>query len=329
MKKIYTTTVHNANNYGAVLQAYALQQVLSHKYDTKILNYDNKIIRNEYRCFKKRKGIKAQAIQIAKDIISCNAECQHSHNFKKFRKVYFQETQRFINAQDIIRNYPKADAYITGSDQVWNPKITKGFDPIYMLNFGNNDFKKISYAASAGNNSALGDNVNKLTQYLHSFDTLLVREEPLRDLLVSNGFNDVKIVVDPTLLLTTTEWQKLIPKTPDKKNKYIVAYSWKEPQFFLDIINDFAKKNNYKIYYFHRRDLKHAFHGKRESFYTYGPNDFLKLIKNADYIFTNSFHGTVFSLIFNKKFFVAPTNYFDRIETLLKSRKSTNPHYYK
>lgn len=325
MKKIYTTTFHHACNYGAVLQAYALQQTLLKKYDTEILNYNCAAIADVYRCFKRRSGSKKhQLTQLVKDILNYKIDYLRNQHFKTFRRNFLKETPEYKTAQDIIQHYPKGDIYITGSDQVWSPTITKGLDPIYTLNFGHHDFKKISYAASAGGNTTLRHDIKRLAAILQSYQAISVRERTLEQLLQANKVNDVNLTLDPSLLLTKEEWNKLIPPKKLTKQKYILAYSWDEPSFFFQIVNRFAQTNGYKIYYYRRRDYKHLFQGAKKSYFQYGPCEFLSLIKNAECVFTTSFHGTALSIIFNKKLFVTLSKYSDRITTLLSALGLSN-----
>ncbi len=320
MKKIYTTTFHNASNYGAVLQAYALQQILLKKYDTAILNYNCTAISDVYRCFKRRNGSKKhQTVQLVKDILNCKKEYLRNQHFKKFRNNFLKETREYKTAQDVIQHYPDGDIYITGSDQVWSPTITKGLNPVYTLDFGDHNFRKISYAASTGSNASIEHSVDELVQILQEYQALSVREDTLKQLLLNNGIENVELVLDPSLLLTREEWGKLIPPKKIEKQKYILVYSWDEPSFFFKIVNQFAQTNNYKIYYYRRRDYKHLFHGRKKSYFEYGPREFLSLIKNAECVFTTSFHGTALSTIFNKKFFAIPAKNPDRIINLLNS----------
>lgn len=319
-KKIYTVTFHNANNYGAVLQAYALQQVLTRKYDAQILDYANPVISNDYRLFKKERGTRKQkTIRFIKDIINLKKNILSNYNFWKFRKKYLRTTCRFADSQSIKSSYPKGDVYITGSDQVWNPIITKGLDDIYTLNFGHGDFRKISYAASAGNSSTLQSCIDTLVECLKLYCAVSVRECSLNRLLSEASVNDVETVLDPVLLLSCREWQRIISRNRLTKQKYIFVYSWDEPECFFRIVNRLAELTGFKIYHYHRYDYKHLFHKKKASYYGCNPGAFLSLIQNAEYVVTTSFHGTALASVFNKKMFVVLANYSDRIMTLLKT----------
>ncbi len=327
MKKIITTTFHNANNYGAVLQAYALQQTLLKKYNTEILDYYNPLIANNNRLFKKYQGTKKEKItQIVLDTIFFYKNIVRNRHFNQFRNNFLITSKRFRDANSVTSGYPKADAYITGSDQIWNPILTDGIDQVYTLNFGNHDFRKIAYAASAGENSTLSTYRNKLLQSLQTFDSISVREKPLYTLLKQELKQPITITLDPSLLLTKTEWEHIGNSAPIKEQeKYILVYSvGGEPALLYQIANRLSRQTGYRILHPKRRDLKHCFVKNNKSYYTYGPEDFINLVANAEYIITTSFHGTAFATIFNKKFFVVLAKYSDRITTLLNSLNISN-----
>ncbi len=320
MKTVNTVTFHTAMNYGAILQAYALQQVLLQKYHTQILNYDPVTISANYRCFKHPHGTPKEKIsQFLNDIMRCPKDFRRNQRFRDFRKQFLHETTHFVTSQEVDSHYPRADVYITGSDQIWNPIITKGLDPIYTLNFGKNDFKKISYAASTGNNNAIKNDINMLVGQLQNFDAISVREKQLQQLLSTKDINDVTLTLDPSLLLTKNEWQKIIPNDYRPNRKYILAYSWEESEDFFRAINQLAQQMGCMIYYYRRHDYKNLFHAPKKSYFDVGPQEFLALIQNAECVFTTSFHGTALSAILNKEFFVFLAKYTDRITTLLDS----------
>lgn len=319
MKKVYTVTFHRANNYGALLQAYALQKVLSKKYETRILDYDNKYISNEYKIFKKihDRNIKHAILQFCKDCINIKKEICRRRSFDNFRKNLLL-TEKFDKVNDVVSNYPKADVYITGSDQVWNSKITNGIDLVYTLSFKRHDFKKIAYAASSGNNATLKGHEGELIEAINDFDSISVREKPLKDFLESKTSKKVDIVLDPSLLLTKEDWGFISGTKRIINEKYIFVYCGEEPQYFYDIVNELARRTGYLIVYFGRRDRKHHFLYKKKSCYEYGPIEFVNLIKFSEYVVTASFHGTALATILNVKMFIVLNNYSDRLTTLLE-----------
>ncbi len=319
MKKIYTLTFHKANNYGALLQAYALQKIIEKKYPTEILNYDNKSISNDYRLIKPFKGdIKNNFVQIIKDLINSKKEYLRIKNFNKFRKS-IRISEKFNSINDISSSKYDDCIFITGSDQVWNPNITNGIDPMYTLNFDNNTIKKISYAASSGHNDTIQDCKNDLVKIIKKYNHISVREESLK-ILLSKMIPNTEIVstLDPSLLLSKEDWDIIAGSKRLIKEKYIFVYCGEEPDYFYDIVNKIALENDYLIVYFGRRDRKHKFKGRKKSCYEYGPKEFVNLAKYSECIITVSFHGTALACIFNKNMFIVLNRYPDRLKSLLE-----------
>ena len=321
MKRVYTVTFHTADNYGAVLQAYALQQILLKKYDTKILNYDCQPISSEYKLFKKSRGnfIKC-GVQLLKDIVNIKKNYVRIKNFDKFRNNMLF-TDKYSTKEQIINNYPRADVYITGSDQIWNPVLTDGLDDVFMLNFGHNDFKKIAYAASAGSNETLKKCEDELISNIKSIDYISAREENLSNLLTDKLGKNIPMVLDPSLLLSKNEWLSIVPSNKIFSEKYIFVYCGREPDYFYDIVNELAEETGYLVVYSGRRDREHYYHCRKKSYYEFGPAEFVSMIANAEYVVTASFHGTAFSIIFNKKLYAVLNKYSDRLRTLLDKLK--------
>lgn len=311
MKKVYTVTFHMANNYGALLQTYALQKILSKKYETKVLNYDNYAISNTYRIIKKGTLNVVKILgRVVKKMPYIKQEIERINNFNKFRNnilvtKYFTQIDEF--------NHKSIDCIITGSDQVWNPNLTGNIDPIYFLDF---DFKgkKVSYAASCGDINNLND---KAVDLIKNINSISVREDSLNKYLKSKDINDVETVLDPTLLLSKEDWKNIINSERIEKEKYIFAYSVaNETEEYIKFVNDVANYTNLKIIFFDKK--QNQFNKNKKSYYKAGPSEFLNLLFNAEYVITTSFHGFALSSIFNKKVFVLLSTGPDRITSLAK-----------
>lgn len=196
------------------------------------------------------------------------------------------------------------DYYITGSDQVWNTDITNGLSDIYTLNFGKKDIKRISYGASIGKGELSVEEQIVFRSKLQYIDSISVREETAKRLLEQIFPNKhISVVLDPTLLLKREEWENLLEGVKAQKNKkYILAYMVEENQEFRKIARDLEEKTGYPIFHFEKKNL-----GKNvKSCYTAGVLEFVNYIKNAEYVITTSFHATVFSIMFHKKFWIIP-----------------------
>lgn len=323
---IYTVTFHRANNYGAMLQAYALQQcLLKNNYNTMILDYDNKSVSNGYKIIPNlNKNIIKDLFKVIKTTPFIIRNAKKVKKFDKFRKT-LRMSKYFDDVNDFKKMYYKNSTYIVGSDQVWNPKWTGGMNDIYTLNFGGNDIKRISYAASSGGIEPIIQNQDEFVECIDKFDSISVRETKLEDCLSEILTKKVSTVIDPTLLLTKEEWINFAGKERLIKEKYIFTYEAGNPnEKYYEVINELAKMTGYKIVYFSKHDLKNKYKGKKECVYASGPIEWVNLLMNAEYVVTTSFHGTALSTILNKEMFIVLSTLPDRLTSLLNITKLTD-----
>lgn len=305
MKKIRILTFHYAHNYGAMLQAYALQKVLfKGSNDVKFVDYRKRSIENSYKIFK---PIRKNIIKWVRDNINSlkyyNLNKKRYKAFNKFMYDKLNLTERINNIKQ-LENHLEADIYITGSDQVWNINIVKGLSDMYTLNFKLNNIKKIAYAASVGDAGLIVQNADEYKNKISQIDYISVRENDAKIELGEIINKDIEVVLDPTLLLTKIDWNNEIEGCSCEKHKYIVAYVVNPDSEYVKIVNYLSEKTGLKIIHF---DLKNpGYNNVLKSAYTEGPLNFVNYIKNAEYVVATSFHATVFSIIFNKKFFIIP-----------------------
>lgn len=283
--RICTLTHHTVPNYGAILQAYALQKAIKHiGYTSEILNYNSERVQyNYYLKFPKRKSLK--------NLISFFI--RHP-KFKKRNKLFktFIENEIILSKKEYTRNTlidanDQYDLFIVGSDQVWNLSINEG-DTTYMLDFVNDKEKKGAYAASFGYSKIPDEYLNKTLCYLKDFNYLNVREKSGQQLIKEKLNIDANVTIDPTLLLNKEEWEKFTKKGNDK---YILVYNLNKLQNIENAAKYLSKEENIKIIDINSYSTK------------IGPIDFINLFYNAQYVFTSSFHGMAFSIIFNKNFY--------------------------
>lgn len=209
----------------------------------------------------------------------------------------------------------KYDIYIAGSDQIWDYKLTN-FDQTYFLNFPVKGKKKCSYAASIGEHVPPEQYRESYSRLLSDFDKILVRESYGADIVNELTGKKPEVVCDPTLLLTAEEWSKLI-KEPRIKGKYILVYQLGINKEIVDFARRLKQKTGYRIIY-----IPFPLVGllKCRCEITIGPAEWMGLFKNAEYVISDSFHGIVFSLLFNRKFFAKSDGHHKnrRVEELLK-----------
>lgn len=288
MSKIGILTFHSAVNYGAVLQSYALQQAVSEalKCNCEIINYTAQSI----------KGVYEPVITGLRSLKLYKSRKKRLNAFAPFFNKYYNLTKEYTR-EELPALSDKYDAVITGSDQVFNLSIT-GNDNSYLLDFVSGKCKKISYAASTGFYD-IGKNEIVFRNKLASFSAVSVREEETRQAFESIGISSC-VNVDPTLLHSKEFWKKIAVK-PNISN-YIAVYTVGAPVKLIDYAKLLAEKTKKRLVFLDNESVKSK--NGEIRIYDASPNQWLGYIMNADYVLTNSFHATAFSIIFERDFFV-------------------------
>ena len=284
-------TFHEAINYGAVLQAYALKKVVSRYCDVHFVRHSNNTIlkRNSIAPGFPTSlgGLKRFVI---KSLTYMPNYKKHTY-FKKFRDEFLLDTPEMY-----------ADFYITGSDQVWND-ICTDFDKSYFLNF-TDDIKKNSYSASFGFESVPQAKVDEYRTLLNGFNNISVREKTGKSIVADLLKRDVPVTLDPTLLLTKEEWFELV--NPVKYKKYLLVYAFEITDSMVRFVNEISEKRGLNtLVLLPEKSLWKKSPFKNAKYINYiSPSDWVSYFYHADFIVTNSFHGTAFSINFNKQFAV-------------------------
>lgn len=303
-RKIGIVTFHRAHNYGAMLQAYALLEFLNRKYNAEIIDYYAKRIYANYNVFRPLSKNPFKAVKNFKeDYTNRYIKRERYNKFERFMKNNYNLSNIYINEHQLKKNISKYDVLITGSDQVWNPDIVGGLSDIYTLNFGDIDTKKISYAASIGSTKYIDNNPEIFKSKLKNINFISVRESDAAQKLEVLMNRSIDVVLDPTLLLDTNEWESKLDNIKENE-KYILAYMVKYDQNFINVVNHFSKVTGLKVIHFGLNNP--GYENELKSCYNADPYDFINYIKNAEYVLATSFHATVFSIIFNKKFWIVP-----------------------
>lgn len=310
-KRIGVITFHDYDNYGAILQSYALQKKLR-ELDTypEIIDYSCQYISNPFRLVNlKEKGL-FNYIYGAIGHICYIPRRRKCNQFRKHMKYSEPVTRGNMNAVS-----GKYDIYIAGSDQIWDYKLTN-FDQTYFLDFPEKGKKKCSYAASIGEHIPPEQFRSDYSRLLGDFDEILVREDYGADIVNELTGKKPEVVCDPTLLLTADEWDKLL-KEPKIRGKYILVYQLGINPEIVSFAKRLKKETGYRIVY-----IPFPLVGllKCRCEITVGPAEWMGLFKNAEYVISDSFHGVVFSLLFNRKFFTKADGHHKnrRVEQLLK-----------
>lgn len=318
-------TMHRVTNFGSVLQAYALQCAIEKMgYKTEIIDY---IYPNNFQESHKHKRwqtiIKEVIIRIFYIFFPYN---RAAIKFRLFRRRYLKMSSTYKSYYSIHQSPPFYRLYITGSDQVWNAKFTKG-DGTFLLDFASSAAKRISYAASFASETIDPIYRPMFAKFLSQYSDISVRETNSAKIVQSLIGSIPPVVVDPTLLLDKKEWQALISKYINQThNDYILVYHLSysfnnDPDIFVSQLT--AHLHNVSklpvIVIGQLQALQH------KDYTTYirdaGPIDFIRFMSGAKLIVTTSFHGTAFAINLEKDFYsvIDPQNGDDRISSLLAS----------
>lgn len=320
MSRIGIVTTHNTNNYGAVLQTYALQEVASRYGDVKIINYDNRHISNSFDLIRFKPSVHG-LLGMGKDICRLLPRRRVINKFMEFINVKLNVT-RACSTEELVKGAAGVfDCYIAGSDQIWNPACISGngcLDPVYFLGFSPEGARKVSYASSLGSYIFSDQEKLKIKEYLSDFSVVSVRERGAQLLLQEVLGREVNHVLDPTLLLSKDEWLKGfgLPAQARRKEKYILLYTVPKVSLVRSVVESLSKRIGLKVVTIDQ-GLSAGAHVD-EHIRDAGPLDFIRLFSEAEFVITDSFHGVCFSLNFGKPFVaVSPGKYANRIESLL------------
>lgn len=320
--KIDIITLHRVRNYGSSLQTLATQKTLEKLgCQTEIIDY----YPERYTSVGLLKRLKYKSDKLAKNpillfgarVIISFSYIKKKIVFDKFLKKYIKMTSKtYRSEKELLEDIPDADAYCTGSDQVWNSHWNEGVDRPFYLSFLPEDKYKFSYAASIGNAELSEKEASEVIPLFEQYKHISVRENTGIDIMEKLGFKSVKQMLDPTLLFNGEEWQKY---TSDrfKNKKYVLTYNLHHDKRIDDYAMEVAKANGLKVY-----NITYNIHDIiRKGTIKWCPTveEYLGLIRDAQYVVSDSFHATVFSLMFNKKFMIIyPEQASSRIRSILE-----------
>ncbi|HNT27882.1 MAG TPA: polysaccharide pyruvyl transferase family protein, partial [bacterium] len=302
---------HYANNYGAVFQSYALYAYLrSIGHEVEVIDYQSDDIINggSFRCPFSRTAIKADIYTLYikwRKFRKISTEDHAKTAFEEFRNKFLTiSNRRYTSFAGLKSDPPLYDAYVCGSDQIWNPPIHVGVDPAYYLDFAPTGRKRIAYAASFGRNDIEPEYRAEMARLLGKMDALSVREKNGADLVEMLTGREARWMPDPTLLLD--DYTAITAPVPE--SGHLFTYILREKEWVEKANRLVADKLQASIVDPHEKKMS--------------PTEWVGCLKQAKFVVTNSFHGTVFSIIFRKPFVTvgltgkkAPLN--DRMLSLL------------
>lgn len=310
--KIAIITVFYNTNYGAVLQAYASTKIISEisGRECYLVDYRRNKLINMFRnsmfdvdITGNKKITKESIKRKIRQITNPSGTLQRFNNFEKFRDKYMSiSDQFFLEGEDIcLKN---TDIVFLGSDQIWNPDITQGFNEIYFGRINNSDLFTISYAASLGKTEFSDTEKIELSKLLNCVDIISVREEEGAEILRQLTDRVITCVPDPTVLVDRNHWLEIATDIKLKETKYVLVYMLTYSQDIVDLAYKVSESHKCEIVLFDSGLSKPIKRMKQKK--NYGPSEFLRYMAEAEFVITNSFHGTVFSVIFNKQFYTIP-----------------------
>lgn len=303
--RIALVTIHNSTNYGAVLQAYATQRVLSKYGSVVVIDYDNRFLARQMRLIRFDASFHG-LLKLAHDILRIPSRVRLLRKFYAFFKSKLLLSSKLRGVSLYNGDAGFFDVYVCGSDQIWNPLVISEsgeIDEIYFLDFAPEGSKKISYASSIGHHKFLkSEETKKISTLLHDFTAISLRESDGVEMIANIlPRKDVRHVLDPTLLLDAREWLDLMKcdyKVPS--GKYILVYTVPRSSLMVSAINYYRENLGLKVvgidpmlrpiadFDLHLKDV--------------GPEEFVNLFSGAEFIITDSFHGACFSINFGKPF---------------------------
>lgn len=317
--KVSLVTIHRVMNYGTVLQAFSTQEVIKELgHQVEIVDYITTVRTLKKVFFNVPKSLENSFLKrsiyilmrlpnnILKYII-----------FKNFRdKNYILTSKKYYKSSDLKKDPPISDIYLVGSDQVWNSKYNEIIDEGFFLNFGDEKTKKIAYASSFGFDKLPEDELEKTKELLSKFNLISVREKEGLDILNTMNLNGT-MVLDPTLLFDKKKWMKYL-KSEKIKEKYVLLFLlYNEDNGASDYAKKIANAKGIKVIQICWNPLKKRNVDKLALYKS--PFTFLRYVRDAEYIVTNSFHGTAFAINFNKQFITVQRKEFNsRLESILR-----------
>lgn len=315
MKKIAIITLHSVKNYGSALQAYATQCYFEN------LGLESEII-DYRRPWETKMGYwfyisDKSLIGIARNIMYFPSKVIQYFKFKRFINARLKLSKHtYKSLSDLKKNPIDASIYCTGSDQVWNSGWNNGVIPEYFLNFVEGDAPKISFASSFGNSKIFSQDKEVIKQLLDKYDLITVREKPSVQMLKNEFDIDSFEILDPTLQMNGEFWRNLTDSKRLVNEKYVLLIQLNRNHDFDDLAVKFSEDKGIKLVRLCLRVDQVVLPGK--CVVIPEVEDYVRLIRDAEYVLTDSFHAVSFCLNLEKQFYVYyPEKYSERLKSIM------------
>lgn len=310
--KVAVITMHSVYNYGSQLQVLATQEKLKQYFkEVEFIDYRREDTYGKGLIKTFAKG------SIVRYIAFIPTYIKWQKLFKRFQKKYLKiSNEKYLKLDDFNNFHDKYDIYITGSDQVWNTGWNNGILPPYYLSFVKNK-PKYSYSASFGLNRLDKHEIPKIKEYLSEYKRISVREETGLNILKKQlKIDNAERILDPTLVMPKQFWEKYSKKNKIK-GKYILVYNLNNNKEFDNYAKKLEEKSGIRVYRFCTRYDQLIKYGR--PIIIPEVTDFITLIKDAEYVLTDSFHATAFAInMHTHPICIYPKKYSNRLSDFLK-----------
>lgn len=315
MKPIGLVTCYFHHNYGSMLQAYATELIMqqmglpfqtiackapiNYMQENKILYIIKKLLIADW---KMRLGkMKIERAKKENPMFAKNWEIRNKA-FDQFAETFFHVSPYCKNREELTKMAENYSAFLVGSDQLWRTdSVEHGY---YTLEWVPDHIRKIAYSTSIGVKEVPWFQVEKNKRFMNRFDHIALREQSACDLVYKLTGRKVPVVLDPTLLFTGDQWLGIQQREPLTNGKYIFCYLLGDNPSQREFIKNVKEKTGYKIVALQQLDdYIPSDEGFADEAPYVGPREFLNYIRNAEYVFTDSFHCSVFSILYKKNFF--------------------------
>lgn len=322
-KQIGILTFHFVNNFGGVLQAYALRKVVEKEChaDAIIIDYRNWFI--QFTDTIRLLPVSLNKQEIVSGLKTMRQRIFRRRKFVNFAKENCKLSRRYSNHWQMNNSPPGCDKYICGSDQIWNPFLTMGIASNYFLDFESNADRKIAYAPSFGTDRVAFRYEKRMAQYMETISCLSARETSGQVLIKKLTGRKVRRLIDPVFLIDKEDWEQMGVNPLEIEKPYILLYMMQRDMEVYGCAKKIKKQLGIRLVEISRYGYQPGF--VDETLIDVGPYEFLGLFKDAAYVCTNSYHGLAYSVIFEKEFCLVPCKRFQaRIYDMLDRFKISN-----
>lgn len=302
--KIKIITCHDVYNHGASLQAYALQTYIEELgHNVEIIDYKPQYLSDYFNLWGVTPRYNRPFIKQLYLLVKLPGRLRKRRRkkmFDQFTRKYLHLTRRYSSYEELKNFPPEADVYVAGSDQIWNTSYHAGSDPAFYLDFVPFGKTRVSYAASFATPNIKPNLICFVREMLSKIDFISIRETASLNILSNMGRTDGIAVCDPVFLLDSCFWRGFADNSFIEREPFVLVYDFEKTILIRDLAKSIAKEKKLKIISVSPWEMNYA----SKNFTNISPQVFISLINQANYVISNSYHATVFAIIFHRDFCV-------------------------